>query len=196
MSDQIETSTVNGGSGTLNGTCGGTASFSGTYDNVSTVAGTITFNQYCAQDVVFVSGTINFSVNVTVVNNTLVSINSMAIDTYVNNLLSMYSRVSGNVYWLNQLNLSIVYIAGVSFDVSISGLFYHPTYGYVTISTPTMLHIIYGQPYPSSGVIYMADTNGNTIQITAVNSTQYQIDSNLSGVASTTVGTWSGLPLM
>jgi hypothetical protein len=182
------------GTSTIPGSCGGSVMASANQTSLTTVEGTITYNNYCEAGIVFVSGTNNFTAYVTV-NSPNVTINSIMITTAPNALLSIYVQHAGRVYWANDLDLTVNAQSSYD-DVTVSATYYHPTYGYVTLTTPPVLHILAGNSYPSSGSMLLTDTANHHALVTAVSATDYQLQIDADGVAgyeTTTSGSWNSL---
>jgi hypothetical protein len=181
-------------SGSTAGSCGGMVFASASATNATTVTGSIVYNNYCEAGIVFVSGSSNFTANVTV-NGQSVTINSIMITTPMAGLLSVYVQHAGLVYWAKNLDLRVNAQSGYD-DVNVNATYYHPTYGYVTLTTPTTLHIVAGDSYPSSGSLLSVDAANHSALVTALNATTYQleIDADADGAyETTTTGTWSSL---
>ena len=71
-------------------------------------------------------------------------------------------------------------------DVEISGTYYDPDYGYVTVATTTPLRIYWGDTYPSAGVLVVTGNTGTAggstkARLTALSSTTYQVDADTNG---------------
>lgn len=198
------------GSGTLNGGCGGSVSYSLTYDDVTgSFSGTFTFNNYddCYGEVIngstSLSGTLNLS--------TL----ELEDFTYSFNSLSVTSgaeteTVSGTIVitmtgaFSYQVTFNIVYRDGagdtykledyvVSFDesssptvITVSGRVFHPDYGYVTVTTTTPVQIYTFNDYPHAGVIVLTGATGTgglptTATVTFTGTNSYTIDVDSDG---------------
>jgi hypothetical protein len=180
------------GSNVIPGSCGGNVVVTAS-PSATTVTGTLVYNNYCEAGTVFVSGTNNFTANVTV-NGTGVTIDSIMITTAPGARLSVYVQRAGLVYWANNLDLTVNSQSSYD-DVSVSATYYHPTYGYVTLTTP-YLHIMAGDLYPSSGSLLLTDTANRRALISVIDDTTYrlQIDADADGVYETTTqGLWSSL---
>jgi hypothetical protein len=184
---------VASGSNVVAGSCGGSITVTAGA-NATTVTGSIVYNRYCETGIVFMSGTSNFTADVTVSGQTA-TVNSILITTAPGALLNVYVQHAGLVYWVNNLDLTVNAQSSYD-DVSVSATYYHPTYGYVTLTTPTTLHTVAGDLYPSSGSLLSTDTGNRRALITAISATNYQlqIDADANGVYETTTpGTWSSL---
>jgi len=81
-------------------------------------------------------------------------------------------------------------------DASYSGKFYHPVYGYVDITTPTVIRTYAVDAWPTSGVLVATGASGATVTLTALSNTSYQVDIDEDGISPveyTNTGNWSAL---
>lgn len=184
---------VTAGNTVIAGPCGGSVTANATASGGgSTVSGTLNFNNYCDTDIVFVSGSIGFTALV----NGQSIITSLSITTVATAKLSVLARRLGMVFKIETLDITANIQNGVVTLSTVTGSFYHPTYGYVTLSTASSLVIPSGSPYPMSGGLLLTDTLGNRALITALDSNHYQlqIDADHNGTyESTANGLWSSL---
>ena len=195
---QVDLSSVSGGpiigatqseSGSVSGSCGGTASYTIQVDDQTGVfSGNFSFNNYC-NDGVIISGTTNFSgtfdlsdpnnptfetVTLTFTNLTtgsatldgtiVVDLSSSPTIVTFNALLKDNS--TGKVYKVQNYTMEITEesdIGGNYVEVEISsGEYYDPDYGYVIVSTdPTAPFKIYdSDEWPSSGILIVTGEIG------------------------------------
>lgn len=205
-------------SGSVDGDCGGTATYSITVDDVSNeFNGSITYSSFC-DDIYSISGRLSFqgsyandtfgSTTLTLdsltivadgeslaVDGTVTASQSGATTTVVSNLLMQ--NTAGDVFKTEDLTITSVASATYS-EVSYSGQFYHPDHGYVTLSTPSgEAFVIYDvDDYPSSGQLVATGANGGTATLTALTNTTYQLDIDEDGddiADSTTTGNWADI---
>ncbi len=96
--------------------------------------------------------------------------------------------------WLNNFVLAIT--PGIGSDgVTISGRYYNPDEGYVTLATPLALEIMSIDDYPSSGTLTATGANGKAT-LSALSNTSYRVDVDLGddgSVESTVTGNWADL---
>ena len=188
---------------TVNGECGGSASYTVTMDDVNgTFTGTMTFTDYCNEDTT-ISGTAGFSglfnVNTSDFLNFALSLNMVSLisgnQSYVIDgdvsvdvsgsqsiaSLDMFMKDnSGEVFWVKDYTLYIT--EGLDYiDLAVSGRFYHPTYGYVDLSTDS--HIIKYNIYewPSSGVLQITGGGGTTARLIANDENYCEIVADTNG---------------
>jgi hypothetical protein len=185
------TAAVSNFSDSAPGSCGGTSSISMTIDDVSySFSGTLNFNNFCEGDITLngsaslsgtVSGsTINFTMNIA--------------------SLVVSDKSTGLVYKAENYVTTMTTNTSVSYmTVTISGKFYHPTYGYVLVSTPDPLRYSGASIWPYSGAIKVTEDGSAPVDsatLTALNSTQYQLDVDYGNdgiVDSSTIGNWADL---
>jgi hypothetical protein len=197
-------------SGTENGSCGGTVSYTIQYNEETGVfSGTFTFKSYCDSGVIIngsttVDGTINpvtstfddihfrFE-NLSDGSSTLRGDLDMdftvdpiraELDTYIKD------NASGTVYWASKYVMNLTEISGYVYgaDVEIiSGEYYEPNYGYVTVATPTpfsILETVDTDIWPHSGVMIVTGTGNTKARLTAIGDifgNYCQIDADLNG---------------
>jgi hypothetical protein len=202
-------------SGTLPaGTCGGTASYSGTADEVTgAINATFSFNGWCNDGVtisgsVTVSGqvdvsgptpvllTLNFSFTVLTVSDgtdTFTGTGTLSLDLGAPpELLTVdmdFRDGSGTVYRVSNFVVTVT-PTGSGEDVSLSGQFYHPDYGYVDLVTTTVFSVATGDIFPSSGQLVVTGAANSKARLTALSSTQFQVEVDADGddIYETTVG--------
>ncbi len=186
-------------SDTISGDCGGSASFTMTIDDVTyDFSGSMTFNNYCLAGTIMsgsvsFTGSVNQNTNELTMTMTLKNISGQSmgesytlsgtIKTVIGSTsatmtmdLVVKDNVTSKVYKMENYTLSV---SGSYVDIS--GRFYYPDYGYVTISTPTAFYYPYGASYPSQGVMVMTGANNVTAKMTISNSTQYTLEVDLNG---------------
>ncbi len=186
------------GSEIIAGSCGGTANVVIRSANSATIIGSVRFNHFCEPEVVFVSGSVDFTANITLTGDPVnpVLVLSLAITTASGERLSVYARHAGTVYWIDALDLAITTVRSAYSEVTLSGNFFHPVHGYVTVSTPATLRVLASDHYPSSGSLLLTDTGNRRALLSALDATRYQlqIDADADGAyETTTTGPWPGL---
>lgn len=196
------------------GTCGGTASYTGTVDDVTgAINATFSFNGWC-NDGVTISGSVTVSGQVDVSGPTpvLVALNfsftvltvSDGTDTFTGTgtisldfgttpeSLTMamdFRDGSGVVYRVSNFVVTVTPTGGGE-DVSLSGRFYHPDYGYGDVVTVTPFFVATGDTFPLSGQLVVTGAAGSKARLTALPSTQFQVDVDVDGddAYETTIG--------
>jgi len=204
---------------TIPGSCGGTIAFNLTVDDLTNkFDGTLTETNYCSYGAVG-NGTVTFSGSYDLILNEIaqmtISTSSFAYTsgsdsfifsgtmtatfrsstgTIVMNFL-VRDNATSKVYKLENFTISAT--DGVSFiDVSMSGRFFEPDYGYVDISTLTPFRISGTNLWPSSGIVVLTGKNSGA-KLTTASTVLYQIDVDTDGDGAyeTNLGTfgWSGI---
>lgn len=196
-------------SGSINGTCGGSASYN-IEINTSTGAfnGAMTFHSYCEEGAT-INGSADFYGVVNMITEELDSFtlsfnylsatdgsDSMAMDGEIYMVVSgasimatmdMMIQESGSdrVYKIENYQMDIT--EGYPYtDISINGRLYDPDYGYVDIETTTSFQVYDGEDYPDSGEMLLTGENGSAggatwAQLTALSSTQCQVIADTDG---------------
>ncbi len=168
------------------GTCGGSSSYSITYDDTNgAFSGDMTFTSYDDCNGGTISGSVNFSgtldpqsqepgtftfsfdnLSSTVGQNTQRLSGTMSVRT-----ISTYSyTVTCNMFYeINSATVCKLENFVMTYDelvnppsVSISGRAYHPDHGYVIFSTPTALRIYSTSEYPHAGSVLLTGKNGSS----------------------------------
>ncbi len=196
------------------GTCGGSITIDLTGDtSTGTVSGTLAETNYCSygttgNGTITVTGTFDpISGNITkltistssfsvksgsdsfTMSGTMTASFSGSTGTIVMNFL-VQDNATLKVFKIENFNISAIY--GVSFiDISMSGRFFDPDYGYVDISTPTAFTIANNATWPSAGVMILTGQNSGA-KFSAISTSLYQIevDADGNGTYETNMGTF------
>lgn len=189
---------------TIPGNCGGSGSYSITVnDQTGDFTGQIIYNNYC-EDNIIMSGGVGISGRINI--NTLIFITlnfyfdgvtltqggisaTIKGDVYTNvsgstvtvteNLL-LKDNTTNKVYWCKDYSLTV--IKGVNYkDFTLSGTYYQPDYGYVTISTRTPFRVDSGYTTPSSGVLMFTGDGNTSALLTVLSSSTYHIQADTNG---------------
>lgn len=166
---------------TINGACGGTAAGFVQVDDVTGVfSGELTFANYCDTNITL-NGKTDFSgiINLTtdqieniefnfgyltstepsgssIIDGNLLIVNQ---SNGFNITMDMYLQDGSDVYWINNYNIEAIENPS-SVSITVSGVFYDPNYGYVTLSTPENL-VVYGNDrLPTSGILLVEGEMG------------------------------------
>jgi hypothetical protein len=189
---------------TIPGSCGGTASYTLQYDEVSgDFSGSFSYNNYCdgnntiSGDADF-TGTFDLSDpnNPTFETMTFTFTNLTTGDIIMNGAIdfdltsspetiiidvSFQDISTGKVYRVENY---VVYITEDLVDTIIeisSGNWHDPDYGYVNVSTTTEFILHHGYEWPASGVLIVTGANNTKARLTAKNSSQCLIDADTDG---------------
>jgi hypothetical protein len=71
---------------------------------------------------------------------------------------------TGAVFWINNYNITIDEFAGFV-EIEMVGTFYHPDFGYVTLTTPDPLVLHDGDEWPESGTLIVTGANGSKAKL-------------------------------
>lgn len=209
---------VNNVSNQVSGNCGGQMAYTGTADDASNqFYATFTFTNYCQDGTTF-SGTATASGVIDSLlgfSNLSLSFDALTVaslgDSFTANGYELITPTAGaftvkmnqlledgatkRVYRFDQLVFTVQQGSGLV-DISIgSGRYYDPRYGYIDLSTPTVLVINDGDYWPSSGIITGTGFNSSA-SLTAQSNTTYQLDVDTNGDGTpdvTTTGLWNSL---
>jgi len=187
----------------IKGDCGGEASFTMSTDDVTgDFSGTMAFNSYCESGET-INGSITISGNINVnagtfnsmtMTMTSVSVTSGSETSLMDGTLSFNPGAtpavitmnmklkagSDDVFWMENFTLTIAEVTGGD-DLTMEGRFYHPSYGYVDITTPTAFHYSGLNQYPFPGTMVTAGSNGSVVTLTSLSTTTYKIDIDTDG---------------
>jgi len=210
---------------TVAGSCGGALNYSMNLNETTfDMNGMVNYDNFCEADVT-TSGTVTTSVNLisgaanmafnglttSTGNRSYTSDGTIAFNYYdylLNSVtITMNMLMRDNV--LDKVFKTEDYIIDLSFgpdldadqipdyvDASYSGRFYHPAYGYVDITTPTVIRTYAVDTWPTSGVLVATGAGGATVTLTALSNTSYQVDIDEDGISPveyTNTGNWSAL---
>lgn len=186
------------------GSCGGSASYTiSVNDQTGEFSGNFNYNQYCGNGVI-ISGSVDFSGQVDVNTEEILtftfSFNNLS-STQGSDSVTIKGDISfdatgspvvltmtiwikdsriNRVYWVKDYRLELT--EGVGYvDIDISGRFYHPDHGYVTLSTEEMLRLYDGDEYPSSGVLVVTGGGNTRARLEYISSTTYQVLADTDG---------------
>lgn len=190
-------------SGSLSGDCGGSAAYAITADSVTrNFSGSFTFSSYC-NEAATITGSFSFSGTLDVddsfattslalseltlvtselsltVDGTVTTSASGATVTITSNLV-LRDNATSTSYKTENLVVTAV-AAASSASITLAGRVYHPSEGYVTLSTPTPLVVETGDNYPSSGTFVATGANNGSVTVTALTNTTYQIEIDVNG---------------
>ena len=192
------------------GNCGGTASYTTTLDDVTgDFNGSMTFDRYCESGTtingsITMSGTLNsMTMTMTAISITsgsdtarmdgTISFDSTSAATSVVTMnMKVKAAGSDDVFWMDNYVLTIAVVSGGE-DLTMSGRFYHPSHGYVDISTTTPFRYTGTNLYPYPGVMVAAGSNGSTATLTSLSTTEYQIDIDTGTSVQSNTGLWAEL---
>ncbi len=191
------------------GSCGGSATFTASGNANNTISGSMSFNAYCEGDTE-INGTVSFSLqydplteeatSLTLSFSAVTSTSStesitlsgtMAIDiSSTTNSVSMSMSMliqdgTGKVYQVQGYTLAMT--EGISdTSLTVSGTFFHPDHGSVTVSTEQEFVVNNTDDYPSSGILLVTGDTGiaggaTKARLVTVDSTSYYVEADTNG---------------
>lgn len=202
-SSSVATGTVQQGSNTVTGTCGGTYSYTISFDDVTgAFSGSLSFNSYCEVPGESISGQVAFSGQIDLntflftslqFNATYLALvdngKSFAISGTVAFVFAGSSATvtenfniqdaSGKVYKVQDLIIALT-DTGTETQETLSGRFYHPDHGYVDVTTTTFV-IPHGSAFPTSGSLTITGAMSTKAVLTALSDGTYTLDIDTDG---------------
>jgi hypothetical protein len=189
-----ETTVINE-NGEIEGDCGGDFTYELNLNKVSEkFSGNLSFRDYC-DDGIRISGETDvdgsFEVSSGAFNTATFSFDSLsdgfhtldgeiALDFADIPILVSFTAYStdehtGQVYWIRDYSLNLFELAG-RIEIDIFGTFYHPDYGFVTVSTfdPFIVHD--GDDWPASGRLVVDGGNDTRAQLMAIDHLHFGIE--------------------
>lgn len=212
--DSIEEEAVSGAvqktaSGTIYGSCGGSATTTITYDDVTgEFSGSMNFNHYCSETLTM-SGGANLSGQIDLDTKAFImaayALNDVSV-TYDGGSLTMRGTIVFHCQPSPDVEMTLLlrdnsdnkvyrmtdYIIHMSaesdyIEIGVTGKFYHPDYGFVDVSTTSPFRIYSGDGYdPSEGVLVLEGSTGlaggsTLARLTALSASTYEIAADTDG---------------
>ncbi len=187
-------------SATINGNCGGSMSYLVQADDSDgTFSGNFNFNEYC-NDGTTVNGNASFGGKMNVDTGEFIeayfsfdnlSGADLTLDGDIDIDFSASPNVvtlnafgqdpgSGKVFWIRNYRITIDEYSGYV-QIEMAGRFYHPDYGYVTLSTtePFVLHD--GDEWPASGTLVVEGANSRKAKISSIDNANCVVEADIDG---------------
>jgi hypothetical protein len=185
---------------TITGSCGGSMSYSVSLDDVKgTFNGSFTFSEYC-NDGATINGRARFNGRINMNTSEFseahfsfgnLSVGGLTLDgnididfTQVPNMITMnaYGQdpSSGKIYWVKDYEVTIAENTGFV-EVEMSGRFYHPDYGYVTLSTTAPFTLYDGDEWPTEGTLVVTGANGSKAELIAIDNEYCSVEADIDG---------------
>lgn len=208
-SEQDVSAAVQSESGSIDGACGGSASYSIQFNTDSgSFSGSLTFNGFC-EDGMSLSGQTTYSGFVNTSTDQLESF-TLSFDSVSSTSTSASITMSGQiqltisgssllaimdmlirddtlllVYKVENYQMTITDMPG-STEIQISGRFYDPDYGYVDLDTPSSFLIRDTDEYPYSGILVLAGAAGTAggptrARLTVISEIDCQVEADTNG---------------
>jgi len=171
----------------IDGNCGGTMSYSVTVDDQQgTFKGSFTFSDYC-NDGVTINGAARFNGQMDPDSGDFIqaefffdnlSGGDLALDGEIKinfaaspNVITFnaYGQdpISGTVFWIKNYSITVDEYAGYV-EIEMAGTFYHPDFGYITLSTPEPFVLHDGDEWPESGILIVTGANDSKAKLIAI----------------------------
>ncbi len=189
-------------SDTISGECGGNLSYTVNVDDTTGYfTGTFNYSQYCDSGIT-ISGTVRVDGNVDLATNEfeiinfnfdrltsedfiisgVIALNDTNADSSVVTMDFYFEDIAfDKVYWIHDYSLTITAVNAADTQLSITGVFYDPDYGFVNVSTPDPFTIISTDEWPTTGTM-LCEGSGNTKAVlSAVDSVSYRIEADTNG---------------
>lgn len=186
--------------GNFEGSCGGDFSYTLNFNRVSErFSGNLSFTDYC-DDGIIISGETDvdgsFELSSGDFDTATFLFDSLsdgshtldgeiAIDFSDTPILASFTAYStdkhaGSVYWIKDYSMNLYELVG-HIEIEIFGTFYHPDYGFVTLTTfdPFIVHD--EDDWPTSGRLVIQGANDTTAQLTAIDRLRYRIEADTEG---------------
>ena len=190
---------------TIQGDCGGSASYTVQVDDVSgSFTGSMTFNYYCSENKTIFGNAgfsgqvdinsgdfLNFNLDINMVslssgNQSYTMDGDLSVDlsgpTSTASLEMKMKDNSGEVFWIHNYELNISEDVD-HVDIEATGRFYNPTYGYVDLSTITPLRTYNIHEWPSSGELQIVGGEGTKARLIAIDENTCRIIADTNGDA-------------
>ena len=87
---------------------------------------------------------------------------------------------SGKVFWISNYSITIDDNM-VSMEIVMSGRFYHPDHGYVTLSTVDPFVLNNGDEWPNAGTLVVTGANNSKAKLTALSNLTCSVDVDVDG---------------
>ena len=189
-------------SGTINGGCGGSAKYNlKVNDQTGNFTGSFLFSNYCDAGTT-INGSTTVSGTIDLVSQTIITIkytfnNIQSSDVvlhgtvnvddsgYPPNSTTTFNMLAKNISTSKVYKYDNYVLSGtegqtdIAFDMT--GTFYDPDYGYVTVSTPVDFVVGMNDDWPSSGEMLCVGANAGQTKLTAVNITTYKVSVDPNG---------------
>ena len=187
-------------SGTLKGDCDGSLSYSIDFINESSLFdGSFSFENYCDYGIT-ISGKTDFDGTYANASGEIITayfsfanltdgettwdgeISMDFLHQPIKAEFSAYSKDSGSgqVYWLKDYAMNINEFAGY-IELEISGTFYHPDHGYVTLTTTEPFIVHHEDDWPTSGLLGIEGQKRTQAELTAQNQLIYTVAADTDG---------------
>ncbi|MBN2298816.1 MAG: hypothetical protein JXM72_09485 [Deltaproteobacteria bacterium] len=180
----------------IDGPCGGNCSGNLSIDDeTGDVSGKLRYNDYCDMEIISdgrisIQGNINLtSVNLDMVftnfsvsyegnSQTMsgtVSMESSTGSSYMTMNVCVRDDSSGRTCWMSDYVMYVIEYDTYD-EISVSGRFYDPDYGYATLSTPESFIVYHEENYPSQGILVATGAGGSSARLVVLSVETFRID--------------------
>jgi len=87
---------------------------------------------------------------------------------------------SGKIFWIRDFNITIAENTGFV-EIEMAGRFYHPDFGYATISTTEPFVLYDGDDWPTSGALVATGADSSKARIFAINNANCTVEADIDG---------------
>ncbi len=185
---------------TINGNCGGAAAYTiNVNDTTGSYDGTFIFKQYCEDGIVIsgdtdINGTLNLAtgdiITITYVFDNLtvdelifkgnIFVNDDVTPQIIKLDLLAKDSASDKVYWAKDYSILITEINATDIEMEVTGTYYDPDQGYVTVSTTEPFWVSI-EDWPISGILLCVGDKNTKARLTAINDYSYRIEADTNG---------------
>ena len=184
----------------IDGSCGGTMSYSITVDDGQGIfTGSFTFSDYC-NDGTIINGSAGFDGRMDVDSGNFIEATftfdrlsggellldgEMQIDYAATpNVITLnaYGQdpISGAVFWISNYSITIDEYTGFV-EIDMVGTFYHPDFGSVVLTTPVSLVLHDGDEWPESGTIFVNGASDSKAKLIAIDHSTCTVEADGDG---------------
>ena len=185
---------------TINGNCGGSANYTLNINDVTgDFNGTFIFTQYC-EDGILISGDTNINGTFNLTTGDIITIayafDNLTVDEFIykGNIFVNWAvapliitfdllgedSVANKVYWAREYSILITEINATDIEIEVTGTYYDPDQGYVTVSTPEPL-LVSTEDWPILGILLCIGGNNTKTKLTAISASSYRIETDTNG---------------
>jgi len=185
---------------TINGNCGGTAKYTlNINDATGSYDGTFIFTQYCEDEIV-ISGDTNISGTLNLATGEIITVQyvfeNLTVDEFIykGNIFHNYAvtpliitldvlakdSTSDKVFWAKDYSILITDLNATDIEIEVTGTYYDPDQGYVTVSTPEPL-LVSTEDWPILGILLCVGDKNTKARLTVINDYSYKIEADTNG---------------
>ncbi len=187
-------------SGNIDGSCGGNFSYTLNLNKLSEkFNGNITFENFCDDEIIIsgkteVDGAFEISSGdfITAIfsfgdltDGSLTLDGEISLDFSDSPIIATFTATgkdtgSGKVYWIKDYSMNVTELIGLV-EIEIFGIFYHPDYGFVNLTTTDPFVVHDGDDWPTSGQLVIEGGKNSKAELTAINHLSCGIETDTDG---------------